>query len=52
MRKLSFIAACREYFGIREGQTSIEFLKEVKALDEKDRAYFTELFKTVGIEIV
>lgn len=35
---MSFLAACREYFGMKSGQAPVDFLKELKALSEADRA--------------
>lgn len=36
-RTLTFMAACREFFGQREGTTALDFGKEVKALTPDDR---------------
>lgn len=38
MRTISFMSACMEFFGVREGQTKLQFGQEVKALTEADRA--------------
>lgn len=35
---MSFLAACREYFGMKPQQAPVDFLKELKALSEADRA--------------
>ncbi len=32
-----FVTACKEFFGMRDGQTAIDFLKETKALTNADR---------------
>ena len=37
----TFMSACRDFFGLKEGQTSMDFAKEVKALTEADRAEIT-----------
>lgn len=37
MRELSFMSACKEFFGLKEGQTNLDFGKEVKALTQQDR---------------
>lgn len=37
METLSFMAACRKYFGTRDGQTALDFGKEVRALTADDR---------------
>jgi len=33
----SFMTACREFFGLREGQKPIEFGKEIQQLTQADR---------------
>lgn len=39
-KQLSFPAAMKDFFGAQPGQTLTGFMAELKALDEKDRAYF------------
>ena len=51
VKKLSFIAACRDYFGFKPGQGLMDFKKEIDELTAKDRADLTAMFKTVGYEI-
>ena len=51
LKPMTFTMACMNYFGKKPGQTNMDFMAEVKALDASDRAYFTKLFPTVGIEI-
>jgi hypothetical protein len=51
MKQMTFTAACMAYFGKKPNQTNMEFMAEIKALDDADRAYFKALFPTVGIEI-
>lgn len=50
LKSMSFIAACRTFFGILPNQQLSEFAKEVKALTDKDRTDLIEMFKTVGID--
>lgn len=51
MKSMTFIAACKEYFGLRPGTTSTDFMKEVKALEPADREYFKKEFLKVGYDI-
>ena len=51
MQIMSFTAACKHYFGYRQGQTLGEFMAEIKELTTEDRAYLTKLFPSIGIEI-
>lgn len=37
-KPLSFMAACRDYFGLHHGQTAMQFGAEIKKLTEEDRA--------------
>lgn len=52
MEKLSFTTACLKYFGKKDKQTNTEFMQEIRALTDEDKAYFTALFPSVGIQIV
>lgn len=52
MKKLTFMAACKDYFGLKEGQTSLQFAHEIKQLTEQDRAEIKEGLEGVGYEIV
>ena len=36
--KTSFIAACKDFFSFKSGQSLMEFRDEIKALTEKDKA--------------
>lgn len=51
MKELSFIGACREFFGYKPGDTLKEFSAEIKALTAKDREELTAMFPSVGITI-
>lgn len=37
-KEMNFVGACKDFFGVKEGQTAIQFLKEVKELTPEDRA--------------
>ena len=49
---LTFAAAMKHFFGLKEGQTVGGFAQEIKALDLDDRAYFTKLLEGKGYAIV
>jgi hypothetical protein len=51
-QRMAFTSACLKYFGKKEGQSNTDFMQEVRALSEKDRADLTALFPTVGITII
>lgn len=51
MKKMGFVSACKEYFGLKEGQTLTQFAQELKALTAKDKADLSAMFATVGYEI-
>jgi hypothetical protein len=52
MKKLTFMAACRDFFGVREGQTAVDFGKELKQLTEADRAEIKAGLQQNGYEII
>ena len=44
---MSLIVALKSYFGFKPGQTTGDFMTEIKALDEADRAYFKRLLEDI-----
>jgi hypothetical protein len=52
LKKLTFMAACRDFFGVREGQTAMDFGKELKELPPQDRAEIKEGLTKLGYEII
>jgi len=52
MEKISFMSACKEFFGVREDQTLPQFGQEVKALTPDDRKEMAPgLSKMLGKEV-
>lgn len=47
----TFMTACRNFFGLREGQKPIEFGKEIQALTNEDRVEIADGLRKNGIEI-
>lgn len=52
MKKMSFVAAMKDYFGILPGRTSVEFMQEIKALQGPDREFFKTHLPKVGYDII
>lgn len=52
LKKLTFMSACKDFFGLKEGQTSIEFGKELKQLTTEDRAEIKAGLEQNGYEII
>jgi hypothetical protein len=50
-QRMSFVKACRNYFGQLPGQTLQQFAEELKCLSTEDRKELCAMFGTVGIEI-
>lgn len=50
MKVCTFIVACREFFGLKPGQTLQEFAAEIRQLTPTDKSELTELFKSVGYD--
>jgi hypothetical protein len=46
----TFMSACRDYFGLKEGQTSMQFGKEVQALTPEDRTEITAGLTKLGYQ--
>lgn len=36
-KEMTFMAACKDFFGLKEGQTAVQFLQETKQLSPTDR---------------
>lgn len=51
-QEMSFAAAMKSFFGLKDGQTVGGFAQEIKALTIDDRAYFTKLLEGAGYTIV
>jgi transposase len=51
-KKLTFMGACRDYFGAKEGQTNVQFGKEVQALTPAERAEIQKGLEQQGYEIM
>jgi hypothetical protein len=51
-KKLTFMAACRDFFGLKDGQTAMEFGKELKQLTDKDREEIKAGLAAIGYEII
>lgn len=50
--KKSFIASMLDYFGLRQSQTRVEFLNEIKALSPVEKDWFEKNLSTVGYEVI
>jgi hypothetical protein len=49
---MSFIQAMKDYFGLQEGKSNVDFLREIKALTIEDKKWFRENLPKVGYKIV
>lgn len=47
----TFMTACREFFGLRDGQKPIEFGKEIQALTNEDRVEIAKGLRANGIDV-
>jgi hypothetical protein len=48
----AFVVACKEYFGLKSGQTLMEFKKECDSLTDADKRELAPLLsKVVGEEV-
>lgn len=51
-KKMTFMAACKDFFGLHQGQTSLQFGQEIKALTAEDRAEIRAGLEQNGYEIL
>jgi len=49
LKEMTFVAACRQFFGMLPNETLQEFVAELKALTPQDKLDLIEMFKSVGI---
>ena len=52
MKQMTFMQACKDFFGIKPGQMPMDFLKEIKSLTEADKQEISEGLKANGYDIV
>ena len=48
LKNCTFIMACREFFGLKSGQTLQDFAKEVRDMPTKDRQDLSRCLKRLG----
>lgn len=51
-KKLTFMMACRDFFGLHSGQTNMQFAQEVKALTDADKTEIRAGLEKLGYEII
>lgn len=52
MKEMTFMAACKEFFGLKPGQTSLDFGREIKELTTEDRHEIAKGLEAHGYKIV
>lgn len=50
LQVMTFVQACKTFFGLLPNETLQEFVTEIRALTPDDKAELVTLFKTVGID--
>ena len=50
LEQVTFVNACRKFFGPMPGQTIKAFADEIKAVQGKDREDLIQLFRSVGYD--
>lgn len=51
-KKLTFMGACKDFFGLKPGQTALQFGQEIKALTDADKAEIKDGLEKNGYEIM
>ena len=49
---MRWAVACKQFFGFKAGQTTSDFMAELRALTPEDKADLKAMFPSVGVEIV
>jgi hypothetical protein len=52
MKEMSFVTACKDFFGLLKDQTNIQFLQEVKKLSPQDRDEIKAGLEKNGYKII
>lgn len=52
MEPMSFVGAMKHFFGLRPGKDNKDFLQEMRALSDADRAYFSKHLTNAGYNII
>ena len=52
MKPMTFMQACKDFFGLKPGQTLSDFAREMRELTDADKAEISALFPSVGYGIV
>jgi hypothetical protein len=50
MKNMTFVMACKQHFGYKDGQTLQEFSQELKQLTEQDKNDLIIAFRSIGID--
>lgn len=48
---MTFIAACRQFFGMKPGQSLTDFGKEIRELPQKDREEIAAELRKAGLDV-
>lgn len=49
-KPVTFVMACRTFFGVKPGQSLQEFVVELRELTPGDKADFIAMFATIGVD--
>lgn len=52
MKQKSFLAAMKDYFGYKPGQTMQQFAEECRELDDEERKWFKDNLASVGYIVI
>ena len=52
IKKMTFVSASKDFFGLKVGQTTGDFIKEIRELSPNDRTDIASLLTQSGYEII
>lgn len=50
-QQMSFVSGMKAFFGLKPGQTTLDFGKELKELSHEDKTYFAQRLRDNGMNI-
>ena len=50
LKMMTFVQACKFFFGSLPGQSLMDFAQELRALTPNDKLELIEMFKAIGID--
>ena len=50
LKQMTFVQACKTFFGLLPNETLLEFAQELRQLTPQDKLELIEMFRSIGID--